>query len=212
MKEFKKSIKRDPAQFPTLSDSKNRDTFVRSFVIETKAQGLSNILDPKYKPRTDEDKELFRYQNDFMLAVFDKKLKTDQAKEAIRKHCDSTYAAQLVYAEVKAHSERGTGAQIESHRLLGYLTTVRWGSATLRWNSGCEAFVRHYKDKIREYEKGKKTAPFPDDIKLVMLQNAIATHPDLAAVQQTDEMLRARTGDSLDFDKYFDLVILAAQR
>ena len=212
VKDFKKSIKRDSAQFPKLSDNKNWDTFVRSFVIEAKAQGLENILDPDYDPKKDEAKLLFKYQNDFMLSVFDKKLQTDQAKEAIRQHCNSKYPAQLIYKTVKAHAEKGTGAQIESHRLLGYLTTVRWGSPTLHWNSGCEAFVRHYKDKIRTYEKDKKTAPFPDDIKLVMFQNALSGHPDLAAVQQTDEMLRARTGDSIDFEKYFDLVISAAQR
>ena len=89
--EFKKGIKRDPSQFPTLSDFKNWDSFFRSFVIEAKAQGLSNVIDPKYCPSTDEEKTLFACQNEFMLSVFDKKLKTDKAKEAIRQHCKSEY-------------------------------------------------------------------------------------------------------------------------
>jgi len=82
--EFKKGIKRDPSQFPTLSDFKEWDSFFRSFVIEAKAQGLNNVIDPKYRPRTDEEKSLFECQNKFMLSVFNKKLKTDKAKEAIQ--------------------------------------------------------------------------------------------------------------------------------
>ena len=89
LKDFKKGIKRDATQFPTLKDFKDWDTFFRLFVIETQAQDLSNILDPTYCPRTDEEKSLFACQNAFMLSVFDKKLLTDKAKEAIRQHCKS---------------------------------------------------------------------------------------------------------------------------
>jgi len=83
LKDFEKDIKRDPTQFPTLTNFKNWDSFLRSFVIKTNAQGLNNILDPTYCPRIDENKSLFACQNDFMLLVFDKKLKTNKAKEAI---------------------------------------------------------------------------------------------------------------------------------
>jgi len=83
LSEFKKGIKCDPSQFPTLSDFKDWDSFFHLFVIEAKAQGLNNVIDPTYRPCTDEEKSLFVCQNEFMLSVFDKKLKTNMAKEAI---------------------------------------------------------------------------------------------------------------------------------
>jgi len=136
-------------------------------VIKTNAQGLNNIVDPTHHLRTDEDKSLFACQNDFMLLVFDKKLKTDKAKEAICQHCKSEYVAQKIIADIKAHAEQGTAAKIDSQCILEYLTTVPWGLLTLHWTSGAETFVHHYKDN-------------------------------------------ACTGDSLDFDKYFNLLILTA--
>jgi len=90
------------------------------------------------------------------------------------------------------------------------LTTVCWGSPTLRWTSGAEAFVRHYKDKLCTYEESKGGGKFLPEVKLVMLQNAVSTHPDLVGVQHMDKLLRTRTGDSLDLDKYFDLLISTA--
>jgi len=46
------------------------------------------------------------------------------------------------------------------------------------------------------------------DVKIVMFQNAVSTLPELAAVQHMDKLLHAHTSDSLDFDKYFDLLVL----
>jgi len=212
LKEFKKGIKRNLTQFPTLNGFKDWDSFIRLFRIETKAQGLSNILDSTYCPRTDEEKSLFVCQNDFMLSVFDKKLKTDKAKEAIRQHCKSKYVAQKIFADIKAHAEQGTAAKIDSQRIIKYLTTVQWGSPTFRSTSGAEAFVHHYKDKLLTYKESKGGSPFMPDIKIVMFQNAVATLPELAAIQHMDKLLRAHTGDSLDFNKYFDLLVLTAIR
>ena len=113
-----------PTQFPTLHDFKDWDYFIRSFVIKAKAQGLNNVIDSAYRPRTEEDKSPFEYQNEFMLSVFDKMLQADKAKEAIRQHCKSPYVAQKIFADVKAHAKRGTAAKLNSQCILKYLTTV----------------------------------------------------------------------------------------
>jgi len=210
LKEFKKGIKHDPTQFPMLSDFKNWDSFFHLFMIEAKAQGLNNAIDPAYHPRTDEDKALFECQNEFMLLVFNMKLKTDKAKEAICQHCKSEYVAQKIFADVKAHAKQGTAAKIDSRHILKYLTTIRWGSPTLRWTSGAEAFVCHYKDKLLTYTESKGGGPFLPDVKIVMFQNVVSTLPELAAVQHMDELLCTCIGDSLDFNKYFDLLISMA--
>jgi len=137
---------------------------------------------------------------------------TDKAKEVIQQHCNSEYVAQKIFAEVTAHAEQGTAAKIDSQCILEYLTTVRWGSPTLRWTSSAEAFICHYKDKLHMYKESKGGGPFLPGVKLVMLQNAVSTHPNLAGVQHMDKLLHTQTGDSLDFDKYFDLLASTATR
>jgi len=68
------------------------------------------------------------------------------------------------------------------------LTTVRWGLPTLRWTSGAEAFVHHYKDKLHTYKESKGVGTFLPEVKIVMLQNAVSMHPDLAGIQHMDEL------------------------
>ncbi len=212
VKDFNKQIKLDATLFPVLNDHKEWDNFLRSLTIEAQSQGVSNILNPNYKPSDDQDIELFKRQNQFMLAVFDKKLRTDKAKEAVRQHYSKPNAAQLIFRDVKAHAEEGTGAQIDSHRLLGYLTTVRWGSPTLRWTGTTEAFVRHWRDKVRQYENVSDQTPFGDPLKMVMLQNAVAEHPELSRVAAMDEQLRSRGKDPMGFEAYYALLISTAER
>ena len=128
---FEKGIKRDPSLFPTLSDYKRWNTFARSLKIQAKAQGLSDVIDPDYVPIGNDAEELFKRQNAFMLGVFDSKLKTDQAKEAIRKHVGEPFAAQLIYKDVKEFGEKSTSADIKAGKLLGYISNVQLGSPQL---------------------------------------------------------------------------------
>jgi len=62
------------------------------------------------------------------------------------------------------------------------------------------------------YEESKGGSAFVPDVKIVMFQNAVSMLPELAAVQHMDKLLCTQTGDSLDFDKYFDLLALTAAR
>ena len=47
LQKFKKGIKRDPSTFDTLKDERYDDVFHHGFTTTARAQGLSNICDPK---------------------------------------------------------------------------------------------------------------------------------------------------------------------
>ena len=55
---FKKGIKIKVTSYPILKDERNFDSFSRSLCITTKSHDCDEVLDPDYKPST-EDKELF---------------------------------------------------------------------------------------------------------------------------------------------------------
>jgi len=125
---YVKGIKRNATQLPTLKDFSKWDTFVRAFENEVKAQCLQNVIDTKYIPPSPQEEQLFEHQNNFLMSVFEKKLQPDMAKAAVRRHFKDRFGAQLVYAEVKKHAEKGTAAKIDSQNILTYLTGVKWGS------------------------------------------------------------------------------------
>jgi len=83
--EFKKGIKCDPSQFQMLSDFKDWDSFFRSFMIEAKAQGLSNVINPTYRPSTDEERSLFAFR---MSSCFRSSTRSSRPTRP-RKPCDS---------------------------------------------------------------------------------------------------------------------------
>ena len=145
-----------------------------------------------------------------MLGVFDSKLKTDQTKEAIRKHTGEPFAAQLIYKDVKEFGEKSTSADIAAGKLLGYISNIQLGSPQLAWTQGYEAFIRHFNDKLREYEQFVE-APLAVNQRIRMLQNAVRNQPVLAAVAATDRQLRARSGDAITYESYYELLLAAAQ-
>ena len=48
---FRRGIKKDATLFPVLKDEKFNDSWHRSFVNQARAQDLSEVLDPTYKPK-----------------------------------------------------------------------------------------------------------------------------------------------------------------
>ena len=103
--------------------------------IKAKAQEQLEVLDANYKPKGDDEKALYQQKCTFMLTVFDKKLKTDQAKETICLYMEKPYAAQLIFKIVKGHAKKSTGAEVATSNLLSYLTTTKLGSQAneLEW-------------------------------------------------------------------------------
>ena len=146
--EFRRTLKRDQSLFPKLTDWKQWDNYNRKLLSQARTQGVEKVLDGSYKPRTQEEKELFEEQQKFMFAVFESTLQTDIGKKAVRDNFDKS-DAQAIYQTIKKHAEQSTSAELNAFQLLSYLTTARLGDG--HWKGGCQGFVVNFADRARQF-------------------------------------------------------------
>ena len=148
VREFKRGIKRDISQFPTLKDDSQWDNWNRGLTAQARAQGIADVLDPSYLPTTQETIELFQEQLKFMYAVFEKTLLTDKGKALVR-YYQQTFDAQSIYRDLSAYAMQSTKAAMSASNLLSYITTTKLGDGT--WKGTTHAFILHWQDQVRKY-------------------------------------------------------------
>ena len=87
---FKKKTKRDLSAHPTFKSEKYYGTFHCSFHATTRAQGLGDILDPKFCPKHSNTSAqlLFSEQQPFMYSVLVVPLQTGRGKELTKEFKD----------------------------------------------------------------------------------------------------------------------------
>jgi hypothetical protein len=120
---YKHGIKRDPSLFPTLKDERYNDTWHRTFANQARAQDVMDVLDPKYKPLSQADKELFDEKQKYVYAILEQKVLTDKGKALVRDH-ESDYDAQKVYEKLQKHHLSSTKAMMDSSAILSYITSA----------------------------------------------------------------------------------------
>jgi DNA-binding MarR family transcriptional regulator len=205
---FRRGIKRDPSLFPTLKDEQFHDNWHRSFNNQARAQGVSEILDATYKPANDSETELFQEKQMYLYAVLEAKVLTDKGKAIVREH-ENDFDAQSAYAKLVEHHLRSTKAKIESAKTLSYITSTRIGNG--EWQGTAEGFILHWADKVRLYERQvPSTDHFSDGQKRTMLENAVAPLEELRQVKNNADLHTTRTGESLTYDQYSNLLLSAA--
>ena len=77
---FEWGIKRDQSLYPKLTRDKDWDSYRRATKAQAFAQGTSEVLDPKYKPTTADEKQVFDKKQKFMYAVALNTLLTNLAR------------------------------------------------------------------------------------------------------------------------------------
>jgi hypothetical protein len=207
--DFQRGIKRDASLFPALKDEKEFDNWQRITTAQCKAQDISEVLDPNYRPNTTEDRELFKKKQEYMYAVLVNTLKTDQGQSCVRKFA-TTSDAQSIYRDVVEHNLKSTKASISAGKSLAYVTCTTIGEGS-DWRGTTEAFIHHWQDQVRLYE----TLVNPDECfssahKKNMLQNAVRNVSELAIVKDTAAQLKAHDGREQTYDSYSGLLLSAA--
>ena len=142
--EFKKGIKRDASLFVVLKDLKQWDSWHRSTVAQARAQDISDVLDPLFKPIPAE-KDLFEAKQRYMYAVFERVLQTDKGKALVRSN-EADANAQKIFSELCQDALRSTRASIDSSRLLSYITSVRIGDGL--WNGTSHSIILHWQEQV----------------------------------------------------------------
>ena len=205
---FKRNIKRDPSLFPTLKDERFNDNWHRSFVTQARAQDVMDVLNPQYKPSTQDDKELFDEKQKYVFSILERNVLTDVGKSIVRSH-ENDYNAQEVYKKLLDHHLRSTKANIDSSAILSYITSAILGTG--EWKGSTESFIVHWVDKVRVYERQAPTSDhFSDGQKRTMLENAVHGVDDLRRVKVTADLEKAISGKTLNFHQYYALVLAAA--
>jgi hypothetical protein len=114
-----------------------------------------------------------------------------------------------VYKKLKNYHLKSTKAKIESSVILSYTASTKLGDGS--WNGTTEAFIIHWQNQLRLYEKhGPPTDHFSDGQKLIMLQNAVNGIDELCQVKNTADHMGATSGTSLTYDEYVTLLLSAA--
>jgi Reverse transcriptase (RNA-dependent DNA polymerase) len=205
---FRRGIKKDATLFPVLKDEKFNDSWHRSFVNQARAQDLSEVLDPTYKPKSSSEEELFNEKQKFVYAILESKVLTDRGKAIVRDFED-TFDAQAVYKKLTEHHLKSTKAMIESSTILSYITSVRLGSG--EWNGTTEGFITHWTNQVRLYERQVPSSDyFSDGQKRIMLENAVHPITELRQVKNNADLQKTNTGKALTYDEYLSLLLSAA--
>lgn len=204
---FRRGIKRDPTVFPILKDERFNDQWHRSFTIQANAQGVSDVLDPKYKAPDSTAQALFDEKQKFLFAVLDTKVLTDKGKAILRKY-EATSNAQMAYADLLDHHLKSTKASMSSSTILSYLSSTKITDGN--WHGTTEGYILNWQDKVRLYERLVDHADrLSDGNKRIMLQNAVHGLEDLRQVKNTADLLKA-AGKDITFDQYVSLLLSAA--
>ena len=202
---FKRGIKRDPSVFPTLKDEKLNDQWHRSFANQARAQDLSDVLNTTYVPSSSDQLALFEEKQKYLYAVLEAKVETAKGKSIVRRY-ESTYNAQLAYADLTAHHLKSTKAALSSTKILEYITSAKIGDGS--WHGTAENFVLNWQEQVRLYERLVPSIDhFSDGQKRIMLQTAVHPLQELRQVKATAELLKAHHGKDIDYDAYISFLL-----
>ena len=209
VRDFKRGIKRDASQFPTLKDDAAWDNWNRSTTAQARAQDIADVLDPSYIPSTQEDIALFLEKQKFMYAVFEKTLQTDKGKALVRKH-QYSFDAQKIYDELSEYAKKSTKATMDAASMLSYITTTSLADG--KWRGTTHAFILHWQDQVRKYHDLAPLQTLNADIQTTLLQNAVHPIMELRQVKLQAEQFRTQSGKVLSYEEYCSLLLSAAQQ
>ena len=188
--DFKKGIKRDPPQLPSLKHVDNWPTFKREAVAQARAQGVIDVLNPKRKPRGSEERELFALQLYYVYAIFCSSLKADFGRKLARDH-ESSQDAQAIWAKLSNDAEKSTVAQLNATDLLQRVRAARvesWKGATLSLALRCQEQIR-LRDQLQP--PNEQTS---DHAKMIYLQSAAHAIEELRLAQTAGSQLALANG------------------
>ena len=177
--DFKKGIKRDPPQLPSLKRVDNWPTFKREALAQARAQGVVDALNPKHKPRGSEERELLALQLYCACAIFCSNLKTDFGRKLARDH-ESSQGAQATWAELSSDAEKSAVAQLNATDLLQRVHAAR----VENWKGAALSLILRRQEQIRLCDQLQPPSEQASDhAKMTYLQNAACAAEELRSAQ-----------------------------
>ena len=206
---FKKGIKRDASAYPIFKNERYYNTFICHFKGTSKAQGLNSLMDPNFTPGSDEyEQQLFEEQQDFLYSVLISSLKTDFSEALVKDHeGDCQLILDLLHEHRTGNSQY---SRAEINRITKYLTNIKLDDT---WRGTNESFLMHYNDQLCLLDSlVDSDEKLPDNARVIFLESAVESVPDLRHVKITDNVLQAQLDSTrpISYRSYFDLLKEAA--
>ena len=204
---FRKGVKRDTTLYPTLKRPDKWDSFKREFYAIARSHNVHDILDPAYKPSSNDEKELFEEQQAFMYAVLIKNLTLDQGQKLVRSHVGD---AQKIFSLLSQEMEKSTRADLDADDLMNYVITSRVNDGT--WKGSLETYIIHWQEQVRKLHT-LGTRKFQESTLKKFLQNALCVVDEFESVTITEDMTYIQQGQAkLTYAQYLEAVLAIAKR
>ena len=166
-------------------------------------------MDPNFTPRSDEyEQQLFQEQQDFLYSVLISSLKTDFSEALVKDHeGDAQLILELLHEH---HTGNSLYSRSEINRITKYLTNIKLDDT---WRGTNESFLLHYNDQLCLLDSlVDSDEKLPDNTRVIFLESAVESVPDLRRVKITDNVLQAQLDSTrpISYRSYFDLLKDAA--
>jgi hypothetical protein len=209
--EYRKTIRRDPAQFKPLNDKRHWATWHLQFVATARAQDLQDVLDPLYVPRTPDEKAVFLAKQEYLYAVFVQNLLTDEGKTYVRSHARDSNA-QAIFKDLLDHHTKSTHSQLTASSIMQFLTSFKLGVHPWKGKTTV-SFIAYFVEQLRLYDDLCYATAEPllsDNFKRTVLDTAVQGIDDLRQVRITQSTLCQQLNTRPTFSEYLDLLQKAA--
>ena len=210
---FQRSIKLNLKDYSNFKEDKYWHKWLDQITSIAAMHQTSNVLDPSYKPMSDEEKSLFALHNTFMYTMLLECVHTSKGKLCIREHhIDKN--AQYAFADLKLAYSNNVDVQMAITTLRSNLTTLRLDGS---WKRSCEAFLTDWAHRILDLEE-IQNFPVPSKEKRQWLDATLQPHKELedavrqALVIETINVASGgRAGSAMPWSAYFDLMMSIAK-
>ena len=201
--DFRKSIKRTKADYTTLTDEKQWNTWKTNTISTAYAHGCENVVNPTYVPLTPEETLLFIEQKNFMYDVFLKIIQTPIGKHTVKKY-EHSRDAQVVWREYAKYMKTSTRADIEIEDLMKQIVALHFDQA---YAGSSQEFICTWLELVRQYEElTPVSSGFSDLQKKAMLSNALEGVKTFRDIKTSEQLDIAKGGGGISYTGYVDIV------
>ena len=179
--EFAKGTKRSVDAYKDFKDFKQWNIWHRHLRAVGRLHGLDKVFDSNYIPSNDDDKALFKMQQDFAFSVLTTHVLESRGLLIVRKYSEfdknpELYGdAQKIYAELVAEYQEGTTAFLTADALEQSILTFTLDS---KWNKGVVTFLTSFRHKLMDYDNVLSSA-MDDKWKCNRLHAALCPHKEM---------------------------------
>ena len=206
---FKKSIKKDIRMFPTLKNEKEWNSYNRKLLAVARTQGVENILNPNYSPRTAEEIETFNAQNCYVWSAFVNTIETTKGLDLMRSH-QATGNAHAFYKALVDHHQRSNAAKIEASSIL---TTLTQSDITKdRRGMSRTNYILKWSSLMKDYnEIVDADSCISDMLAKTMLARTLSCDNDFNTINTQDSISQAQGNGLLNYEDYKGIALDTAQ-